>query len=142
MVSEAIASTRIGLLEHMADGVGFEPTGLSPHRFSRPRQYNHFGNHPCWRREEDLNLHALKATDGLANRSLTIRVTSPYWSAGVDSNHRCFCVRVLQTPALAATLPTDKWSEWRDSNSRLSGPRPDALAKLSYAPIIGGPSGA
>ena len=55
-----------------------------------------------------MNLHALRATDGLANRSLTIRVTSPFWSAGVDSNHRCFCVRVLQTPALAATLPTDK----------------------------------
>ena len=77
MVSEAIASAGIGLLEHMADGVGFEPTGLSPHRFSGPRRYNQVGNHPHWRREEDLNLHALRATDGLANRSLTIRVISP-----------------------------------------------------------------
>ena len=77
MVSEAISSTGIGILELMADGVGFEPTGLSPHQFSGLRRYNHFGNHPYWRREEDLNLHAGEATDGLANRSLTIRVISP-----------------------------------------------------------------
>ena len=47
-----------------------------------------------------------------------------------------FRVSGLQPPAVAAVPPADIWSEWRDSNSRLSGPRPDALAKLSYAPII------
>ena len=52
----------------------------------------------------------------------------------------CFRVRGLQPPAVAAVPPADKWSEWRDSNSRLSDPKSDALAKLSYAPmIIGGP---
>ena len=30
----------------MADGVGFEPTGLSSHLISSQRRYNHFGNHP------------------------------------------------------------------------------------------------
>ena len=63
MVSEAISSAGIGILEHMADGVGFEPTGLSPLRFSRPRRYNHFGNHPHWCTLRDLNpqLPACKA---------------------------------------------------------------------------------
>ena len=53
-----------------------------------------------------------------------------------------FRVSGLQPPAVAAVPPADMWSEWRESNSRLSGPRPDALAKLSYAPIKdGGPGG-
>ena len=50
----------------------------------------------------------------------------------------CFCVSGLQPPAVAAVPPADMWSEWRDSNSRPSGPKPDALRKLSYAPIING----
>ena len=28
------------------DGVGFEPTGLTPQQISGLRRYNHFGNHP------------------------------------------------------------------------------------------------
>lgn len=30
----------------LADGVGFEPTGLSPHQISSLRSYNHLSNHP------------------------------------------------------------------------------------------------
>ena len=82
----------------LADGVGFEPTGLSPHRFSGPRRYNHFGNHPQWRREEDLNLHAGEATDGLANRSLTIRVTSPFLVYHVGLEPTAFYVQGRCSP--------------------------------------------
>ena len=32
--------------ENLADSVGFEPTGLSPHQISSLRRYNHFGNYP------------------------------------------------------------------------------------------------
>src|SRR4051812_41046384 len=32
--------------------------------------------------------------------------------------------------------PTKKWSERQDSNLRLLGPKPSALARLSYAPIL------
>ena len=42
----------------------------------------------------------------------------------------------LQPPAVAAVPPADMWSEWRDLNSRPSDPKSDALAKLSYAPIL------
>ena len=41
----------------------------------------------------------------------------------------------VQMPAELAT----RWSGWRDSNSRLPGPRPGALAKLSYSQM--NPSG-
>ena len=50
-----------------------------------------------------------------------------------------FSVVGLRPTAIAAMPPADKWSGWRDSNSRPSGPRPDALRKLSYAPKIGAP---
>ena len=46
-----------------------------------------------------------------------------------------FSVVGLRPTAIAAMPPADKWSGWRDSNPRPSGPRPDALRKLSYAPI-------
>lgn len=44
----------------------------------------------------------------------------------------CFCVSGLQPPAVAAVPPADEWSGWRDSNSRPSDPKSDALRKLSY----------
>ena len=47
-----------------------------------------------------------------------------------------FSVVGLRPTAIAAMPPADKWSGWRDSNSRPSGPRPDALRKLSYAPKL------
>ena len=47
-----------------------------------------------------------------------------------------FSVVGLRPTAIAAMPPADKWSGWRDSNPRPSGPRPDALSKLSYAPIL------
>ena len=50
-----------------------------------------------------------------------------------------FSVVGLRPTAIAAMPPADKWSGWRDSNSRPSGPRPDALRKLSYAPKNGAP---
>ena len=50
-----------------------------------------------------------------------------------------FSVVGLRPTAIAAMPPADNWSGWRDSNSRPSGPRPDALRKLSYAPKIGAP---
>jgi hypothetical protein len=33
-----------------------------------------------------------------------------------------------------AASPRENWSGRRDSNSRPSGPKPDALARLRYAP--------
>ena len=47
-----------------------------------------------------------------------------------------FSVVGLRPTAIAAMPPADNWSGWRDSNSRPSGPRPDALRKLSYAPKL------
>ena len=47
-----------------------------------------------------------------------------------------FSVVGLRPTAIAAMPPADKWSGWRDSNSRPSGPRPDALRKLSYTPKL------
>ena len=38
-----------------------------------------------------------------------------------------FSVVGLRPTAIAAMPPADKWSGWRDSNPRPSGPRPDAL---------------
>ncbi len=46
-----------------------------------------------------------------------------------------FSVVGLRPTAIAAMPPADNWSEWRDSNSQLSGSRPGTLARLSYTPI-------
>ena len=51
------------------------------------------------------------------------------------ARHNCQSAIMRQTIGFALQ-PTTKWSGGRDSNPRPSGPKPDALARLRYRPIL------